>query len=711
MNRQHFLLVASLSAAFVGCADGIEEESAHAVYSPSTGNIPVPNDLLYSGTLDLTINVPVADPTDTSNPANALNALDGWSTVAPFTIPFSAPIDPSTAVPGQTLRIFEVTADTTIAPVGGPVTGIIGELSDFDVVSAPGDPSGASLEVRPTTPLAPRTVYMVLVTSGVKDTEGRPVVRDLEYQVFAADGLFYGPSDGSIPGTVPDDLAFGAESLVEAMLFASAAVGIDRADVVVSYTFTTTSIGSAVSSALLASIGQENAVANAIIGSPFGAVALDVDGYDLAGPGEIPPATAGAFAESLFQPTTTPNVTIYEGSMTVPYFCDVSNAAADPSALAGSWEARFPLLADGSRNLTWANSLPRAKGVEEIAVMVSVPNSAATPLSSVPTVLYFHGLGGDRTQMFSVAEALAAEGLAAISIDFPLHGVDENSVYWVGNTPGALRERTFGIDLDGVAGADPSGTYYLNLASLLTAQGNTLQTVVDCHNLRLTLPAFDVDGNGSAGDLAAVAVCGYSTGGIFALPAMQLESTVLAAAFPSGPLPVIAPMVGGGIAKLLQGSVNYNPLVDGSLAANGVLPGTSDYELFYSVAQNVVDTVDPINYAATMPADVPLYFIEAIGGGVDGETDQTVPNSVPFAPLSGTEPLATVLGLTTLLGTDGSVSGAPVRAIGRFVEGGHGTFLDPTDQITTNGEQQAQMAEFAGNGGTEITVNNGSVMQ
>ena len=107
MNRQHFLLVASLSAAFVGCADGIEEESAHAVYSPSTGNIPVPNDLLYSGTLDLTINVPVADPTDTSNPANALNALDGWSTVAPFTIPFSAPIDPSTAVPGQTLRIFE----------------------------------------------------------------------------------------------------------------------------------------------------------------------------------------------------------------------------------------------------------------------------------------------------------------------------------------------------------------------------------------------------------------------------------------------------------------------------------------------------------------------------------------------------------------------------------------------------------------------------
>jgi len=84
---------------------------------------------------------------------------------------------------------------------------------------------------------------------------------------------------------------------------------------------------------------------------------------------------------------------------------------------------------------------------------------------------------------------------------------------------------------------------------------------------------------------------------------------------------------------------------------------------------------------------------------------------VPFAPLSGTEPLATVLGLTTLLGTDGSVSGAPVRAIGRFVEGGHGTFLDPTDQITTNGEQQAQMAEFAGNGGTEITVNNGSVMQ
>jgi hypothetical protein len=54
-----------------------------AVFDPGNGNIPLPNSLLLSGTTDLTLNPPVADPNDFTDPLAALSTLDGFSTVAP----------------------------------------------------------------------------------------------------------------------------------------------------------------------------------------------------------------------------------------------------------------------------------------------------------------------------------------------------------------------------------------------------------------------------------------------------------------------------------------------------------------------------------------------------------------------------------------------------------------------------------------------------
>src|SRR5690625_760683 len=64
-----------------------------AVFDPSGGEIPFPNSRLLSGSDDLTLNIPVAYPGDFGDPAVAMNALDGFSTVAPWTFTFSAEID------------------------------------------------------------------------------------------------------------------------------------------------------------------------------------------------------------------------------------------------------------------------------------------------------------------------------------------------------------------------------------------------------------------------------------------------------------------------------------------------------------------------------------------------------------------------------------------------------------------------------------------
>ena len=54
-----------------------------ANFDPSNGVLPFPINLLLSGSGDLTLNIPVADPTDFGNPQVALNALDGFSTINP----------------------------------------------------------------------------------------------------------------------------------------------------------------------------------------------------------------------------------------------------------------------------------------------------------------------------------------------------------------------------------------------------------------------------------------------------------------------------------------------------------------------------------------------------------------------------------------------------------------------------------------------------
>ena len=108
-------------------------------------------------------------------------------------------------------------------------------------------------------------------------------------------------------------------------------------------------------------------------------------------------------------------------------------------------------------------------------------------------------------------------------------------------------------------------------------------------------------------------------------------------------------------------------------------------------------------------------MIEVVGDGTDQNLpDQTVPNLVP--PLSGTEPLAAIMGLPSISTTTANTSG-----IVRFIQGQHETLLIPKrggDDDPDNAElldvfieMHTQIVTFLASQGTLIKITDDSDIQ
>ena len=81
---------------------GAQSAPLVARFDPANGVLPTPNNLLFAGSVDGTLNIPVADPSDpASATVQALNALDGFSTTGPMIATFSSALDPASLVAGR----------------------------------------------------------------------------------------------------------------------------------------------------------------------------------------------------------------------------------------------------------------------------------------------------------------------------------------------------------------------------------------------------------------------------------------------------------------------------------------------------------------------------------------------------------------------------------------------------------------------------------
>lgn len=668
-----------------------------AVFDPSGGNIPFPNSLLLSGTTDLTLNPPVADPTDFTDPAAALSALDGFSTVAPWSFSFSAPVDPNSVVPGSSVRFYEVSFQQGTAAV----TGVNRELvpgQDYVALVAPSDPSGQTVAIVPLRPLQEMTGYLAVLTEGIRDTDGNPATPAQAYflakrpdPLVTSDGISTDPLLDNATAQALEPL----RQLINTHLAAAASQGVQRDSIVLSSTATTQSV-TPVLNVLRSLIGPTSSqVAQACVAPGACLTTADV----------LPPGASPGIAD------------LYIGVVEVPYFLGIPTAENPTAPIRDFWRAapgnyvppfdQFG-LDPTSTHITVANPIPVETDRQVVPLLMTVPNASSgqtRPAAGWPVVIFQHGITGNRSQVVALADTLASQGFAAVAIDMPLHGItDVTSPLYVGNTPFApiANERTFDIDLqsnetgapvpDGMI--DGSGAWFINLQSLLTSRDNLRQAQIDLSTLALNIPQMDINGDGVADlDGSNINFAGLSLGAMVGTPFLAVEPTV-----GNGVLSV----PGGGIANLLSGSETFGPVIRNGLAAAGVEPFSPDYFQFLLIAQTVVDSADPINWGAVAVAENSILLQQVAG-------DAVVPNAVAGAPLSGTEPLIRVMGLDAI--TDTTQDPMGIRGAVRMLQGSHGSLLDPSASLAVTAEMQGQAASMIATGGAMVVIGDPSLIQ
>lgn len=664
------------------------------VFNPSAGDIPFPNNLLFVGTTDLTLNVPVADPGNFGDPAVALSATDGFSTTQAWTARFvnnarqNGSIDPASIIPGQSVRLFEV---STVFGTIVIVSGVIRELApgvDYIATLA----TSNVLAIVPLQPLSELTTYMAVVTNGVRDSKGNDATPDQTYFLSKRTSSLVDAQGNSTDPMLPAATARSLEPLrriTNSQETAAASQGIDPNDIVLSWTVQTQSITPVLKN--LRSIARP--AASTVVASGLSTAAVGGAGI----------------------------ADLYLGIITLPYYLGIPTAQNPVAPLTEFWRAEAgayvpPFDALGlnpaSTNVTVANPFPVKTGDQTVPLLVSVPNANSgltRPAAGWPVVIFGHGLGGNRTQLLAAADTLASIGYAAVAMDAPLHGVvpavsPSLAPFYIENTPFAAvaNERTFDVDFvnnatgaigpDGIA--DPSGTHIINLGSLLTSRDNARQAQADLSVLAVTIPGISIDGDTLPDfDGADVAYVGLSMGSILGMPFVAAEPTVRRA-FLSVPM--------GGVARGLEASQTFGPSIRAGLAANGVMPGSAAFEQFFTVFQTVIDSMDPVNWARETAEFNSIVLQEVIG-------DTVVPNFVASAPLSGTEPMIRIMGLEAYSTTRSSPDG--LSLVGRFVPpASHGSLLSPATSPAATAEMQAQMASFVASKGTTVVVGNDTTM-
>lgn len=548
---------------------------ARVAFDPSNAILSVPNDLLFSDTQDGTLNMPVEDGADGSDPTFALSALDGWSTVNPFVLnidfPAQTSLDPNSVFNAASVRIFEATmggdltdADCT-AVERGLACKIVGELTfgvDF-IPKAVGD----SIAVVPLKPLKPKTTYILALTDNIRDDMGNAVADSPTYELVKQD-------INTLPLGSAEQL--GLQAVINSYEGAVSSAGVDKNSIIYTMAMTTQSTGDVF-----------NTIKNMMVGNlqqgQFPIIDMQDTGMSVAdvlvGSGVLP---ADSTSLPLFS-----TANYMQGSITLPYYlgiptsanieapvnewwtslCDsgamlAGLAAANPAAIpenpvsvsdgtcmAISQAAGLPapglrdlssvLPLDTERNLTKFSPVPKPtapsdlpwiKDPGKITVQMTTPDinvanavreglglpAMTEPDSGWPVVILQHGITSKKEDMLSLTGVLSLYGMATVAIDHPLHG-----------------SRGFDLNDDGIDDINAStvsATHYMNLASLLTIRDNLRQSTADILGLRFGLnflSGVNADGAPIKIDKSKVSFVGHSLGAITGINFISLANTPL----------------------------------------------------------------------------------------------------------------------------------------------------------------------------------------
>ncbi|GIU01901.1 lipase [Shewanella algidipiscicola] len=530
------------------------------VFDPANGAVPLPNDLLFSGTLDGTITIPKSSDPDAPSEANgdytdatiAIGALDGWSTTSPISINVALATNndgaaltldaASVAQPGA-VRLFEAT-------VGGPLSNDpecqaaasasackVGDELQFgvDFVTTT---SGSTIAVIPLKPLKANQSYIYATTNLIQDSEGRALAPSSTYGLLKLD-------IETKPLETPEQLMLqGLVNSYEKGI--AAAHGVDSSSISYSALFTTQAISDVYETTKLLMLQEGSPYAPSITvpkPHPLGLTVAQAAGLTPAdGLAYVVSSLADVYVAELSLPTygscnsafcngidgywkavgdspVSVLLALQSGTMSQQNFgaqavaqgIDPSQALGNPALLAGkTWLLDDGTAADKAKHLTKFNPIPVPTGRETVPVLISMPNAQrlaafyadqgqtfTAPTAGWPTTIAMHGLGGGKEMSLAYAGSYAAMGVATIAIDMPLHGARSFDANGDGTYEVSATDPSFGAVV-GTPDAFAKGDplVFININSTLSVRDNFRQATVDHLGLRAAL-------TGLAGGLAA----------------------------------------------------------------------------------------------------------------------------------------------------------------------------------------------------------------
>ena len=719
MNKRALVLLTAMAFILTACVKGNDSTTVtnpnnnqgstfQASFTPLSAIGPFPSDLYFNGSTTGTLNIPVSGCGPTGNPANgptcSMNALDGFGTQSVINAYFTATVD-GTSLNAGDVFVFQVTTDPQTKAITGFVKPLV-QGTDYSVgISTASDSNGAVLNITPLKPLAGGSSYLVVLTDGITDTSGDAAAPSTDYAaILAADAPALAAScdPTKIDATqLPDQALLPIAQFTLAQLCVAGQVVPNPSSIVLTFSFSTQYIGATLGT--MAATAQPTA-------QPQGVGIVDTGltvAQALSLGGQTPPAVAA-------------NAELYAGTVALPYYSAVPTSNDTTAPLTGFWQT-----ASGG-NTTVLDPLPQATVAQNvIPILVSIPNAASgcpTPANNRwPTVIFQHGITRSREDMLAVAGSFAAGPtygacFAVIAIDLPLHGVT--------NTSDPLYEgpyeRTFNLPeippffSTASSTIAPSGSYFINLGSLLTSRDNLREGVADLINLTATLPNL-VAVNSATNptvfnkfDSSDLFFVGHSLGAIVGTTFLGVDGNKIVAATLANP--------GGNITQLLLNSPSFAPQINAGLEAEGIVPGTQFYDDYFRNTQSVIEDGDPANYAQAATAKAPIHMLEVVGG-FDA---YNVPDTV--VPNSSTELLASLMGLHAISTPGYHAFGTGAGTLVRFTAGDHGSLLDPTPPAGLPGseaaiygavtvEMQNEMVSTAATQGAFVVISNNTYIK
>jgi hypothetical protein len=206
---------------------------------------------------------------------------------------------------------------------------------------------------------------------------------------------------------------------------------------------------------------------------------------------------------------------------------------------------------------------PQVQGSNPLLVQVFVP-AGPKPAGGWPVALFGHGFGDSMYGApWTVASVMASRGLATVSLNVVGHGGGGQgtlNVLRAGAAPVVLPSGGRGIDQDGNGAID--GTEGVNAAgpqALIASRDGLRQTVVDYMQLvRQIETGVDIDGDGAADlDAQRIHYAGQSFGGIYGTMLMGTEPSIKAG---------VLNVPGGSITEIARLSPVFRALVAINLA-------------------------------------------------------------------------------------------------------------------------------------------------